>query len=351
MESLFRLLFYAGADPKEFKKCEDEIRKSNQKRLMFYLTLTSIYLAFMTGMACVVERYMRNFLVYSIPLLICIALLITTASFPQATGKPLTAFIFIFTATLYGMGIYLGTISSPDSQAVTFPVLLVLAPLLFTMRPIRNIANIALFVFIYVLAVLAFKTPRVVSSDLLHGILFGTVSCIVSTYLMGMMVENAIVRSKLRVVAESDLNTGLKNRNAYEKHMLDYPMRCSTTLCCVYVDVNGLHDLNNTKGHAEGDKMLQIVAQKMQEEFGFEDCYRVGGDEFVAFVLNEPYEETKKRMAHFVMQVEIEGYSVAIGAATHSAGGIDMAELVRTAEQRMYMAKQEHYDKISGHHR
>lgn len=351
MEYLFKLLFYAGAEPKEFEKCELEVRKGNQKRLVFYLTITCAFLAIMTAMSCIVNQYMRNFLVYSIPFLICIALLITTVSFPNKTGMPLTIFIFIFTATLYGMAIYLGTISTPNGQSVTFLVLLVLVPQLFTLRPIRNIVYTALFDCIYLIAVLKYKNPNVVSYDLLHGVLFGTISCITSTYLMGMRVENAIIRSQLGVVAENDLNTGLKNRNAYERQMQSYPLRCSTSLCCVYVDVNGLHELNNTKGHAEGDKMLQIVARKLQEEFGSEDTFRVGGDEFVAFVFDEAYEETKKRMLHFVKEVEIAGYSVAIGAATHSAGGIDVDSLMRTAEQRMYMAKKDHYDKIHGEHR
>lgn len=347
MGNFIKLMLYAGAEPNEFKKCELEMRRANQKRLMFYLTIACVFLVVMTGLACVNENFSQNFLVYSLPFVACLALLITTASFPNSTGKLLTLYIFLFMATLYIMAIVLGTTHSKNAPATTFIVFMVLLPLLFTMRPIRNILYISLFDGLYLFSAYEVKDISVARIDILNGAVFGVVSAIVSTYMMTVLVDNAIVRSKLFTASETDLNTSLRNRNAYENHMQDYPLRCSTTLCCVYVDVNGLHELNNTKGHAEGDKMLQIVADKLQAEFG-EDTYRVGGDEFVAFVLDESHEDTQKRIAHFCMAVEMEGYSVAVGAATLSAGGIDINFLVKTAEQRMYMAKEEYYRKNSG---
>lgn len=67
------------------------------------------------------------------------------------------------------------------------------------------------------------------------------------------------------------------------------------SLSCVYVDVNGLHELNNASGHEKGDQMLQTVALELQGRFGRDNCYRTGGDEFVAFVQDEP--ETAVRAA------------------------------------------------------
>ena len=48
---------------------------------------------------------------------------------------------------------------------------------------------------------------------------------------------------------------------------------CSSTLSCVYLDVNGLHELNNTRGHAAGDEMLKTVAAKVRDIFGEEYSY------------------------------------------------------------------------------
>ena len=44
--------------------------------------------------------------------------------------------------------------------------------------------------------------------------------------------------------------------------------------------------------------------------------------------------------------VEEAGYSVAVGTASHSVGGIDIDALVKKAEQRMYLDKSRHYEQL-----
>lgn len=349
MRNLLELLLYAGAKPEEFKKCADEIRSTNHKKLKYYLSVSSVLLALMTGVSCVTKDFGPYFLLYSVPFVICMALLMVATSFANISNRLLMICIYLYLATMFGFSIILGVERIKDAPATTFQVLLVLMPLLFTMRPILNIINIILADSVFLMYVRTYKTGAAAQTDMLNGLLFGAVSVMVSTYLMTSLVENAIVRGKLGTVAESDLNTNLKNRNAYENHLQEFPLRCTNSLSCVFVDVNGLHELNNLKGHAEGDKMLRIVADKLKDEFG-DDCFRVGGDEFVAFAFDESYENMRRRISSFEQAVDEEGYSVAVGTATHSAGGIDVDFLVKTAEQRMYMAKEEHYRRLGINH-
>ena len=84
----------------------------------------------------------------------------------------------------------------------------------------------------------------------------------------------------------------------------------------------------------------------LREIFGEEDSYRIGGDEFVAFALDSTGTELNENMEQFVRQVEEAGYSVAVGTASHSAGGIDIDALVKKAEQRMYLDKSRHYEQL-----
>ena len=74
--------------------------------------------------------------------------------------------------------------------------------------------------------------------------------------------------------------TGLNNRNCYEWMIQTYPNMCKSSLSCIYIDVNGLHELNNTQGHKAGDDMLSYIAQVTQKYFGMQNAYRIGGDEF-----------------------------------------------------------------------
>ena len=245
---------------------------------------------------------------YMIALAVCMGLQAVNRTFPGKNGLLLTWLMYAFEALLYVLGIYLGIHPSPDTPTVSFIAFLLAVPLLFVMRPIQHILNVVFFDGIFILTCFLFKSKETLPVDILDGMVFGAVSCIISTFIMLSMHENFSIRHKLLGIAETDLNVGLKNRNAYESQMHDYPMHCSSTLSCVYLDVNGLHELNNTKGHDAGDVML------------------------------------KRALIHkLVQEVDEAGYSVAVGTATHSAGGIDMEVLVKSAETRMYLAKEEHY--------
>lgn len=350
MDFLKRLLFYAGAASEEYQGCLEEIRLTNRTRFSFYLVVTISYFAAMTVLSCIMPLIKANFPVYLASLLVCVAIELLLRTFPEKNGALLTACIYIFISTLYLMAIAIGTYYSSSDQATSFVVFIVMVPLLFTLRPIQNVAQIVLFDTLFIIATIQFKGARAAQMDTLNCVCFGGISIIISTYIMKIMTQNVIVRAKLRTVAENDLNTNMQNRNAYERRSRDYSLHCENSLSCIYVDVNGLHELNNAKGHAEGDRMLQIVAKKICEEFDRENSYRVGGDEFVAFVFDESHEEVQRRIIRFMGKVEMEGYSVAVGTATHSAGGIDVDTLVKTAEKRMYLAKEKYYREAGKEH-
>ena len=82
--------------------------------------------------------------------------------------------------------------------------------------------------------------------------------------------------------ANIDALTGLPNRNRYEKFCRLIGNK-TNELSCIYIDANGLHEINNTRGHLAGDQMLRFIADTLKVEFGENNVYRIGGDEFVVF--------------------------------------------------------------------
>lgn len=342
MEALRRLL-YAEMSREEYKACLPDIQRSNRQRVTAYLGIACAFLTVLWILSGALEFLRPNMLAYMIALAVCMGLQAVNRTFPGKNGLLLTWLMYAFEALLYVLGIYLGIHPSPDTPTVSFIAFLLAVPLLFIMRPIQHILNVVFFDGIFILTCFLFKSKETLPVDILDGVVFGAVSCIISTFIMLSMHENFSIRHKLLGIAETDLNVGLKNRNAYESQMHDYPMHCSSTLSCVYLDVNGLHELNNTRGHAAGDEMIKTVAAKVRDIFGEEYSYRVGGDEFVAFAMDKSAEEMRALIHKLVQEVDEAGYSVAVGTATHSAGGIDMEVLVKSAETRMYLAKEEHY--------
>ena len=77
-----------------------------------------------------------------------------------------------------------------------------------------------------------------------------------------------------------DTLTTFYNRNRYIQDLKALSHE-RAPLGIVFLDVNGLKEINDRCGHAFGDKVLQESAQKMREVFGDAEYSRIGGDEFV----------------------------------------------------------------------
>lgn len=342
MNQIQKMLFYAGISQEDYLDCLPEIRKDNRRKLRVYLIIACCFLMGIFVLSGFVRDIQVNFLTYGVSFSICFGLLAIEMAFPENNGFLLKWMMYAFAALLYTLGIIVA-LRSPDELSVSFVAFLLAVPLLFVMPPIQHILNIIFFELIFILCVVQIESGRSMTVDIIDSLVFGTVSCIISTFMMISMHQNFVSSHKLAEVANYDVLTGMKNRNAYETDLEEWPRRCQLTLSCVYVDVNGLHELNNTKGHNSGDQMLQTVSYEMRMKFGTQNCYRIGGDEFVTFVQDEQDALVRSRAEEFEEQVQQSGYSVAVGVATRSAGEVDIAELIRLAEKRMYLAKAEHY--------
>lgn len=114
-------------------------------------------------------------------------------------------------------------------------------------------------------------------------------------------------------------------------------------MTCIYVDVNGLHEMNNTMGHAAGDTMLKFVGSTLQKEFGEKNSFRIGGDEFVVLQFCDKEESIRESIERVKLFVEEESYHVSIGYSVGDTSKTDISVLVSTAEKRMYDAKRIFY--------
>lgn len=141
-----------------------------------------------------------------------------------------------------------------------------------------------------------------------------------------------------------DMLTGLLNRNYYQQKLEGYKEIGKRSIACIYCDANGLHELNNSKGHEAGDKMLIFTAAAMQEQFGEKHTYRIGGDEFVAFAPDMEYGEVEKRVEQIKASLAQNNYyaSIGIGWAQKGENG-NIESLVERAEENMYKDKHRYY--------
>ena len=118
---------------------------------------------------------------------------------------------------------------------------------------------------------------------------------------------------------------------------------CKSFLACIYIDVNGLHEINKEKGHEFGDKMLKQIALEVKNTLSDEFTYRIGGDEFISFIPDLSIEELEKIIDNMVKRIELENYHVAIGYEVASTRDLCLDALIKKADGKMFDNKTIYY--------
>ena len=148
-------------------------------------------------------------------------------------------------------------------------------------------------------------------------------------------------KEKMTQLLERDALTVLYNRHKYQEDLELVDKSSYTRMTVAYIDVNGLHEVNNKLGHDAGDDMLCAVADALKKYFPDERCYRIGGDEFVMIsvrlsegTVTRTFEEVRKDLRR-------DDYEVAIGIASDRPEKKE--NIVGIAELRMREDKAEYY--------
>lgn len=146
----------------------------------------------------------------------------------------------------------------------------------------------------------------------------------------------------IREMGTMDALTGVRNRNFYQMELAEHTYEKRNSACCIYLDANGLHELNNHLGHKAGDEMLICIGTSLVELFGCEDVYRIGGDEFIVFCIDTPEEVVNRRVKEFLDKMEERSYAVSVGVAWREKNR-DVNAMIQEAERRMYESKNLYY--------
>lgn len=153
--------------------------------------------------------------------------------------------------------------------------------------------------------------------------------------------KSAEINEKLKIMANYDALTGLLNRNSYHER-IDKIIEDQELLTCVFIDVNGLHEINNHLGHQAGDTMLQEVAASILDSFSDKDVYRIGGDEFVILCINLEIQIIKDRIQIIRDRLKQNGYEISVGISSAASENC-INDAINKAEEKMYSDKRKFY--------
>ncbi len=165
--------------------------------------------------------------------------------------------------------------------------------------------------------------------------------------------ERKRFESELAYNASHDVLTGLPNRSLLEDRLLQgcqIARRYTRELAVMLIDLDGFKPINDTLGHAIGDRILVEVAQRMAAQIRPGDTLaRLGGDEFVVVLPDLAHGEdallVAERLIHSIARPyqfnELELHVTASIGITVSNGEIEQpVKLIQEADLAMYQAKQ-----------
>ncbi|GAB4484423.1 MAG: hypothetical protein OHK006_08700 [Thermodesulfovibrionales bacterium] len=160
------------------------------------------------------------------------------------------------------------------------------------------------------------------------------------------------LEEQLTSLSLTDELTGLYNRRGFftlVDQQLKIAARNRETIFMLYADLDNLKTINDSLGHAEGDRALTDISAIFQETFRESDIIaRVGGDEFVMIpvgtsleTLRQMQDRLTQRVASFnSLRSRPYALSVSLGVAVYDPSApVTVDELLRQADQSMYESK------------
>lgn len=165
------------------------------------------------------------------------------------------------------------------------------------------------------------------------------------------MIEREMMAVQLAV---SDELTRISNRRGFlalSKYSLELCKRQLFPATLVFFDLDKFKDINDTYGHAEGDRVLKLFAEQMRESFRSSDLFaRLGGDEFVALLTNVNANTIQDLLEHFSDRLQAQCTNLSLpyeigfsyGLVTYEPLKHDSVEdMLHDADGAMYVNKRE----------
>lgn len=174
----------------------------------------------------------------------------------------------------------------------------------------------------------------------------------------GLVFYNARQYEKIRQSEQSfrylslhDALTGLYNRTYLNKILAKSENLEDARVAVFIFDIDKLKVINDTYGHAEGDRHIQAFAEILKKSFRNNDVVaRIGGDEFIAVVTNSDVdllakiEERIKTLVNLHNETKLDpnlNLEVSLGYASQKYPEDTIEVLMKRADRRMYEQKVE----------
>jgi diguanylate cyclase (GGDEF)-like protein/PAS domain S-box-containing protein len=216
------------------------------------------------------------------------------------------------------------------------------------------------------------RDAEIKESETIHfkGRVLSIYAATIRTHLGGTVGSAALIRDiteekrledRLRRLSTTDGLTGLYNRRHLDETLateMERALRYHSPLSIMMFDVDHFKRFNDEHGHDQGDRVLQALAQAMQEHVRKVDVpCRYGGEEFLAILPGTDQAGAiivAERLRHSIEQMTVDGLrvTISIGVATIPALDVSRPELlIEAADRALYRAKRAGRNQVIAAHR
>ena len=177
--------------------------------------------------------------------------------------------------------------------------------------------------------------------------------------LFAVFLVAADLAEKMRMLATSDVLTGIYNRRGFQdaaERALRNAQRQQQPLAVVVADIDNFKAINDRHGHDAGDRALRHFATRLERLVRRGDLVgRIGGEEFALLLVNTRARnavEVVERIRRDIAAMPVEGASsismtASFGITDLRPGDISLAALMSRADRALYRSKLEGRDRVT----
>ncbi|MDD4912175.1 MAG: diguanylate cyclase [Sideroxydans sp.] len=161
------------------------------------------------------------------------------------------------------------------------------------------------------------------------------------------------LEEEIHYLAYHDMLTNLPNRMLFQDRVqqeIVHSKRNKAKFAVVFIDLDGFKEVNDTRGHAGGDKLLQTIAKRLRACLREGDTVaRLGGDEFTILLTGMEQGEGLERVLNKIINSVAQpcplgeftaSVTASIGVSLYPADATGVEKLLLHADAAMYQAKQ-----------
>lgn len=343
IDKIEKFIYFIGLNKKEYETIKPNISIYNRTMLDLFLHISSILMTILFGLSFLLPTIFKSQLLYLCVFIFTTILIFIIKIIDKKNYNYTQILVYINIVAIMCYSIIVGTVINSNQSAIMFMVMLVFIPILFIDIPIRTILYSYGFTVIFILLDFHYKELDIIITDILNSLLYSTLGIVSGIIVDKMKVNNFLLEHKLQKLGITDILTQTNNRNSFEMDIKTIQEKVRNSLTCIYIDVNGLHELNNEKGHDAGDEMLKYVANQLKDIFFLDQVYRIGGDEFVVFVIDKNEIAIQQKIEELNRKIIKASYHIAIGYSYRTLEEINIDEMLKESEKRMYKDKKQYY--------